>query len=94
MFITVVQIISSKNGKVEGWLFGNNLNTAHLDYFHWILARLSGLTLCFYIGVARGFVYKKIECNNEMWIRYFLCHFFVSYNTYVSISTHLWNKRL
>ncbi|WOG94002.1 hypothetical protein DCAR_0313292 [Daucus carota subsp. sativus] len=64
--ITVVQIISSKNGKVEGWLSGNNLNRAHLDYFYWILAGLSGLTLCFYIWVARGFEYKKIECKNDM----------------------------
>lgn len=64
--ISIVQIISSTNGKREGWLAGNNLNIAHLDYFYWILAGLSGLSLCFYIWVSRGFVYKKIECNGDM----------------------------
>ncbi|KAK1355220.1 putative Peptide transporter [Heracleum sosnowskyi] len=65
-FISVVQIISSRYGNGEGWLTGNNLNRAHLDYFYWILAGLSSLNLCFYVWVAKGFVYKKIECDKDM----------------------------
>ncbi|KAL8093556.1 protein NRT1/ PTR FAMILY 5.4-like [Apium graveolens] len=64
--ISIVQIISSKNGNGEGWLTGNNLNRAHLDYFYWVVAGLCGLSLCFYVWVARRFVYKKIECDNDV----------------------------
>ncbi|KAK1355219.1 Proton-dependent oligopeptide transporter family [Heracleum sosnowskyi] len=64
--ISIVQIISSRYGNGEGWLTGNNLNRAHLDYFYWLLAGLCGLSLCFYIWVARRFVYKKIECDNDV----------------------------
>ena len=63
--ISAVQAISSRYGKGERWLSGNNLNRAHLDYFYWVLAGLCGLSLCFYIWVARRFVYKKIECEND-----------------------------
>lgn len=56
--ITIVQEISSKHG--EEWL-GNNFNRSHLDYFYWLLAGLSGLFLCVYVWVAKGFVYKKVE---------------------------------
>ena len=54
--IYIVQAISSSCG--EKWL-GNNINCAHLDYFYWVLAGLSTLNLCVYIGIAMHFVYKK-----------------------------------
>ena len=55
--IYIVQAISSGCG--EKWL-GNNLNRAHLDYFYWMLAGLSSLNLCVYIGISKCFVYKKV----------------------------------
>ncbi|KAK7837726.1 protein nrt1/ ptr family 5.4 [Quercus suber] len=55
--IYIVQAISSGCG--EKWL-GNNLNHAHLDYFYWMLAGLSSLNLCVYIGISKRFVYKKV----------------------------------
>uniref|UniRef100_A0A2N9I396 Major facilitator superfamily (MFS) profile domain-containing protein n=1 Tax=Fagus sylvatica TaxID=28930 RepID=A0A2N9I396_FAGSY len=56
--ISVVQAISSSSG--DKWL-GNNLNRAHLDYFYWVLAGLSALSLCVYVWIAMRFVYKKVE---------------------------------
>ncbi|XP_052192045.1 protein NRT1/ PTR FAMILY 5.4 [Diospyros lotus] len=58
--ISGVQAISSRFS--DGWL-GDNLNRAHLDYFYWILAGLSGVNLCVYVLVAKGFVYKKMDCD-------------------------------
>ncbi|KAK6228644.1 hypothetical protein SCA6_000984 [Theobroma cacao] len=59
--ISVVQVITSRHGTV--WL-GDNLNRAHLNYFYWVLAGLSGINLCVYMWIASGFVYKKVE-NDE-----------------------------
>ncbi|GLT38498.1 hypothetical protein SLA2020_127440 [Shorea laevis] len=59
--ISIVQNISSRHGKA--WL-GNNLNRAHLDYFYWVLAGLSAVNLCVYLGIAKGFVYKRVECDD------------------------------
>ncbi|XP_010269378.1 PREDICTED: protein NRT1/ PTR FAMILY 5.4-like [Nelumbo nucifera] len=56
--ISIVQAISSKYG--DEWL-GNNLNKAHLDYYYWLLAGLSTLWLGIYMGIAKFFVYKKIN---------------------------------
>lgn len=56
--ISAVQVITSKSG--EKWL-GDNLNLAHLDYFYWVLAGLSALSLGVYVRIAMGFVYKKVE---------------------------------
>ncbi|KAF8403634.1 hypothetical protein HHK36_011738 [Tetracentron sinense] len=56
--ISIVQLISTRCG--ESWL-GDNLNRAHLDYYYWVLAGLNTLALCVYVGVARCFVYKKID---------------------------------
>ncbi|XVF41111.1 hypothetical protein PTKIN_Ptkin01aG0254200 [Pterospermum kingtungense] len=56
--ISVVQMITSRRGNV--WL-GDNLNRAHLNYFYWVLAGLSAITLCVYMWIANGFVYKKVE---------------------------------
>ncbi|XP_052111700.1 protein NRT1/ PTR FAMILY 5.4-like [Arachis duranensis] len=54
----VVEITSKSGGK---WLVGNNLNKAHLDYFYWVLAGLSALSLGLYLLVSSSFVYKKVH---------------------------------
>jgi len=54
--ITVVVDVTSRAG--GKWL-GDDLNTAHLDYFYWVLAVASALNLCVYLLIAKGFVYKK-----------------------------------
>ena len=60
--IWIVQAISSSFG--EEWL-GDNLNRAHLDGFYWVLAGLSALNLCVYVWVAKRFVYKKVEGDDD-----------------------------
>ena len=72
LYIYIVQAISSSCG--EKWL-GNNLNHAHLDYFYWVLAGLSTLNLCVYIGIAMRFAYKKVEGGDILLLRVF---FYVS----------------
>lgn len=57
--ISVVQAVTARNG--DEWLKGDNLNRAHLDYFYWLLACLSGSSLVVYVVVAQGFVYKKLQ---------------------------------
>ncbi|XP_057498792.1 protein NRT1/ PTR FAMILY 5.4-like [Actinidia eriantha] len=59
--ISVMQVISSKFG--DEWL-SDNLNQARLDCFYWVLAGLSGVNFCVYVLVAKGFVYKKTECDD------------------------------
>ncbi|KAK8671353.1 hypothetical protein V6N13_037949 [Hibiscus sabdariffa] len=56
--ISVVQAISSRHG--NEWL-GDNLNRASLNYFYWVLAGLSGVNLCVYMWITKGFAYKKVE---------------------------------
>ncbi|TYG99774.1 hypothetical protein ES288_A10G223000v1 [Gossypium darwinii] len=60
--ISVVQVISLRHG--NEWL-GDNLNRAKLNYFYWVLAGLSAFNLCAYIWISKGFVYKKVENNDE-----------------------------
>ncbi|GMI80358.1 hypothetical protein like AT3G54450 [Hibiscus trionum] len=60
--ISVVQAITSRHG--NAWL-GDNLNRANLNYFYWIMAGLSGANLCVYMWIAKGFVYKKVENNDQ-----------------------------
>lgn len=55
--ISVVQEVSSRAG-VE-WL-GDDINTANLHYFYWLLSAMSALNLCCYVFLATRFVYKKI----------------------------------
>ncbi|KAL4310073.1 hypothetical protein GQ457_01G004460 [Hibiscus cannabinus] len=57
-----VQAITSRHG--NAWL-GDNLNRANLNYFYWVLAGLSGVNLCVYMWIAKRFVYKKVENNNN-----------------------------
>ncbi|KDP40528.1 hypothetical protein JCGZ_24527 [Jatropha curcas] len=59
--ISVVQAVTSRHGGGGGVWLGDNLNLAHLDYFYWVLAVLSGLNLCLYVWIASGFEYKKVE---------------------------------
>ncbi|XP_050231073.1 protein NRT1/ PTR FAMILY 5.4 [Mercurialis annua] len=61
--ISVVQAITSRWGH-NVWL-GDNVNRAHLDYFYWVLAVLSGLNLCVYVWIANGFVYKKVDGDED-----------------------------
>lgn len=66
--ISIVDEISSRSK--EGSWFQDNLNTAHLDYFYWLLAALSALNLCTYIYISsccnvtkseeRIFVYEEV----------------------------------
>ncbi|KAF5469830.1 hypothetical protein F2P56_010389 [Juglans regia] len=58
VIISVVQAISSRYG--EKWL-GDNLNRAYLDYFYWVLAGLSALSLCVFLWNAMRLVYKDVE---------------------------------
>ncbi|CAK7336526.1 unnamed protein product [Dovyalis caffra] len=60
--ITVVQAITARS---SGILLGDNLNRAHVDYFYWILAALSAANFCVYLWVAHGFVYKKVEGEEQ-----------------------------
>ncbi|KAL4388917.1 hypothetical protein GQ457_09G027760 [Hibiscus cannabinus] len=60
--ISVVQAITSRHG--DAWL-GDNLNRANLNYFYWVLAGLSGVNFCVYMWITKGFVYKKVENNDN-----------------------------
>ncbi|KAE8711953.1 Protein NRT1/ PTR FAMILY 5.4 [Hibiscus syriacus] len=60
--ISVVQAITSRHG--DEWL-GDNMNRANLNYFYWVLAGLSGANLCVYMWITKGFVYKKVENNDQ-----------------------------
>ncbi|KAK2967116.1 hypothetical protein RJ640_018231 [Escallonia rubra] len=71
-----VQVISLRRGGHE-WLGGENLNRAHLDYFYWVLGGLSCLSLFFYVWVAKGFVDKKVEWNDDgkLYCKNLLCFY-------------------
>ncbi|XP_027355546.1 protein NRT1/ PTR FAMILY 5.4 [Abrus precatorius] len=56
--IVIVVAITSRTG--EKWL-GNNLNRAHLDYYYWVVAGLSAISMCIYVWLAKIYVYKKID---------------------------------
>ncbi|WCJ39087.1 Major facilitator superfamily protein [Euphorbia peplus] len=64
--ILVVQGVTSRLGRGGGggWL-GDNINRAHLDYFYWVLAVLSVVNLGVYVWVANGFMYMKVEENDD-----------------------------
>ncbi|KAJ4962545.1 hypothetical protein NE237_022484 [Protea cynaroides] len=55
--ISIIEKVTCGSGK-DCW-FSNNLNQAHLDYFYWLLAGLSGLGLIVYLYFARSYVYKR-----------------------------------
>ncbi|XP_078153584.1 protein NRT1/ PTR FAMILY 5.10-like isoform X1 [Carex rostrata] len=58
--ISVIDKISSKNGK--SW-FSNNLNQAHLDYFYWFLAGLTGFEIVLFLYFSKIYVYRKKLCT-------------------------------
>ncbi|GMI80359.1 hypothetical protein like AT3G54450 [Hibiscus trionum] len=60
--ISVVQAITSRHG--NAWL-GDNLNRANLNYFYWVLAGLSGVNLCVYMWITKGFAYKNVENSDQ-----------------------------
>lgn len=50
----IVTVLSRQTNWLE-----NNLNRAHLDYFYWFLAILSGLNLLFFVLSAKWFRYRE-----------------------------------
>jgi peptide/histidine transporter 3/4 len=61
--ISVIQVITARQG--DEWLKGDSINRAHLDYFYWVLACLSGFSLVLYVVLAKGFVYKVVHRDGE-----------------------------
>jgi peptide/histidine transporter 3/4 len=49
----------------QSWIV-DNLNHCRLDYFYWLLAGLSGLNLCFFMGLAHWYKYKRTESVAEL----------------------------
>ncbi|KAK8928741.1 putative peptide/nitrate transporter [Platanthera zijinensis] len=58
LLVSVIDHVSGQGG--ESW-FSNNLNRAHLDYFYWLVAGLSAISLVFFVHFARSYVYKVKE---------------------------------
>ncbi|RWR85294.1 Proton-dependent oligopeptide transporter family [Cinnamomum micranthum f. kanehirae] len=46
-------------GSSSGWLV-DNLNSAHLDYYYWLLAGLSALWFGLFLVLSRQFLYKQV----------------------------------
>ncbi|XP_057793623.1 protein NRT1/ PTR FAMILY 5.10-like [Salvia miltiorrhiza] len=55
--ISIIELITSRAG--AGSWFSDNLNRAHLDYFYWLLAGISAVTLAAYVYSAKCYAYKK-----------------------------------
>ncbi|GMN51801.1 hypothetical protein TIFTF001_020948 [Ficus carica] len=55
--VSVIDKASGGDGR-DSW-FSNNLNRAHLDYFYWLLAGLSGIGLVAYLHFARSYIYTR-----------------------------------
>ncbi|ERM97847.1 hypothetical protein AMTR_s00118p00123380 [Amborella trichopoda] len=55
ILISMIENWSTARG---GNWFSDNLNQAHLDYFYWLLALLSGVSLCFYMYFAHLYIFK------------------------------------
>lgn len=65
--LTTVSDITKKNGQ-GGWI-QNNLNISHLDYYYSFLAVLTALNFCFFILVAKFYVYNVdvMESNLQLY---------------------------
>ncbi|KAK6152824.1 hypothetical protein DH2020_012463 [Rehmannia glutinosa] len=55
--ISAIEMATSGDGH-DSW-FSNNLNRAHLDYFYWLLAGLSAVTMAAYVYFAKYYMYKR-----------------------------------
>ncbi|PIN13440.1 H+/oligopeptide symporter [Handroanthus impetiginosus] len=55
--ISIIEKVTSGNG-CDSW-FSNNLNRAHLDYFYWLLAGLSVVSMGIYVYFAKSYIYNK-----------------------------------
>ncbi|KAG8378484.1 hypothetical protein BUALT_Bualt08G0141900 [Buddleja alternifolia] len=55
--ISVIEKGTSGHGR-DSW-FSNNLNRAHLDYFYWLLAGLTGVSMATYVYSAKSYIYNK-----------------------------------
>ncbi|KAK6116663.1 hypothetical protein DH2020_049597 [Rehmannia glutinosa] len=55
--ISVIETATSGDGR-DSW-FSNNLNRAHIDYFYWLLAGLSAVTMAAYVYFAKSYMYKR-----------------------------------
>ncbi|OIW06169.1 hypothetical protein TanjilG_01796 [Lupinus angustifolius] len=67
--IAIIDTVEEITLRVGGPWLGNNINRAHLDYFYWLLAVLSALSLCVYLWLAKLYEYKKVdvvETSNQM----------------------------
>ncbi|PIN14592.1 H+/oligopeptide symporter [Handroanthus impetiginosus] len=55
--ISIIEKVTSGNGRYS-W-FSNNLNRAHLDYFYWLLAGLSVVSMGIYVYFAKSYIYYR-----------------------------------
>ncbi|KAB5512559.1 hypothetical protein DKX38_029589 [Salix brachista] len=55
--ISLIEKATGGNGRYS-W-FDNNLNRAHLDYFHWLLAGMSAVQLVSYVYFAKSYIYNR-----------------------------------
>ncbi|KAK6116679.1 hypothetical protein DH2020_049561 [Rehmannia glutinosa] len=55
--ISIIEKETSGDGH-DSW-FSNNLNRAHVDYFYWLLAGLSAVTMAAYAYFAKSYIYKR-----------------------------------
>ncbi|KAI3464334.1 hypothetical protein Pfo_020997 [Paulownia fortunei] len=55
--ISIIEKATGGDGH-DSW-FSNNLNRAHLDYFYWLLAGLSAVTMAAYAYFAKSYIYKR-----------------------------------
>ncbi|PIN13441.1 H+/oligopeptide symporter [Handroanthus impetiginosus] len=55
--ISIIEKVTSGNGRYS-W-FSNNLNRAHLDYFYWLLAGLSVVSVGIYVYFAKSYIYYR-----------------------------------
>lgn len=55
-------VVDASGGK---WLGSNNLNRSHLSYFYFLLAGLGVLNLVVFVVVAKRYVYKRMEGDDN-----------------------------
>ncbi|GFP81382.1 protein nrt1/ ptr family 5.10, partial [Phtheirospermum japonicum] len=55
--ISIIEKVTSGDGD-DSW-FSNNSNRAHLDYFYWLLAGVSAVTMAAYVYFAKSYMYKR-----------------------------------